>query len=197
MDFFKELGMEKFIGTYSLQTCFLQTGIGWAMLGGMAAAALGAVGSGKGIRIASEQAAGALSEKPELFGKLLVLIALPGTQGFYGFITLVFIAFRINLVNAGTTPETAVTVSPVIGFALMCVGIGVGLAQWLTAIAQGETSAAAVNLVARQPDESGRAILLPALVETYALVGLLAGILMTFLLTRPMMFADPALLMAK
>ena len=192
MEIFKASAMEQFLITY-----FLQTGIGWAMLGGVCAAAMGAIGSGKGIRIASEQAAGALSEKPEIFGKLLVIIALPGTQGFYAFITLVFIAFRINLVNAGTTPETAVAVSPIIGFALMCVGIGVGCVEWRTAVAQGETSAAAVNLVAKQPDESGRAILLPALVETYALLGLLAGILMTFLLTKPMMFANPALNIVK
>ena len=185
---FSESSWYQFISVY-----FLQTGIGWAMLGGMAASAMGAIGSGKGIRIASEQAAGALSEKPELFGKLLVIIALPGTQGFYAFITLVFIAYRINLVNAGPTPEAALTVSPIIGLALMCVGIAVGFVEHHTAVSQGETSAAAVNLVAKQPDESGRAILLPALVETYALLGLLAGILMTFLLTKPMMFANPAI----
>ena len=181
---------QKFIEVY-----FLQTGIGWAMLGGMAALMLGATGSAIGIRIASEQAAGALSEKPEIFGKLLVIIALPGTQGFYSFICLVFIAFRIKLASFGAADS--VTVSPVIGLALAFVGIGVGYVEWKSAIAQGETSAAAVNLVAKQPDESGRAILLPALVETYALLALLAGILMTFLLTKDLTFADAALKMAK
>jgi V/A-type H+-transporting ATPase subunit K len=181
---------QKFVEVY-----FLQTGIGWAMLGGMAAVMLGATGSAVGIRIASESAAGALSEKPELFGKLLVLIALPGTQGFYSFICLVFIAFRTKLASFGA--GDSVTVSPIIGLALAFVGIGVGYVEWKSAIAQGETSAAAINLVAKKPDESGRAILLPALVETYALLALLAGILMTFLLTKGLTFAEPAIKMVQ
>ena len=185
-----ESSWQQFINVY-----FLQTGIGWAMLGGMAAVMLGATGSAVGIRIASEQAAGVLSEKPELFGKLLVLMALPGTQGFYSFICLVFIAFRIKLVSIGAGEP--ITVSPIVGLALAFVGIAVGFVEWKSAIAQGETSAAAVNLVAKQPDESGRAILLPALVETYALLALLAGILMTFLLTANLTFAQAAIQMAK
>jgi V/A-type H+-transporting ATPase subunit K len=48
------------------------------------------------------------------------------------------------------------------------------------------TSAASINLVGKRPEEGGRAILLPALVETYAVVALLVGILMTLWLTAPM-----------
>jgi len=175
---------------------FLQTGIGWAILGGMAAVGLGCIGSAIGIRIASAQAAGVLSEKPELFGKLLVLMALPGTQGFYGFICLVFFAYRVNLLTASVESKVALTVGPVIGLALMFIGIFVGLVEKRSAIAQGETSAAAINMVSKKPDESGRAIILPALVETYALVALLAGIIMAFLLTKPMPFAKPLIQMS-
>ena len=52
---------------------FLQTGMGTAVLGGIVAVMFGGAGSAKGIRIACEQGAGAMSEKPELFGKLMVL----------------------------------------------------------------------------------------------------------------------------
>jgi V/A-type H+-transporting ATPase subunit K len=187
---FSETNWQQFVNVY-----FLQTGVGWAMLGGMLSVALGATGSAIGIRVAASEAAGVLSEKPDLFGKLLVLIALPGTQGFYALICLVFIAFRIHLISLGESP--VISVSPVIGMALAFVGAGVGYVEFASAIAQGETSAAAINLVAKQPDESGRAILLPALVETYALVALLAGILMTFALTNPLLFANPAIQLAK
>lgn len=173
---------------------FVQSGVGWAMLGGMAAVSLGATGSAIGIRYSAAEAAGVMSEKPELFGKLLVLMALPGTQGFYGLITLFFMAYRINLISLEANP--VLNLSPLVGVALAFVGAGVGYAQLKSAIAQGETSAAAINLVARKPDESGRAILLPALVETYALVALLAGILMTFFLTGPLNFAVPAVAQA-
>ena len=173
---------------------FLQTGLGWAALGGAAAMMFGCIGSAMGIRIASGQAAGVLTEKPELFSKLLVLMALPGTQGFYAFICMMFIASNTNLINANATdPAVAVNCPPVVGIALMFVGICVGIVQYWSARYQGETSAAAINLVGRHPQESGRAILLPALVETYALVGLLAGILMTIFITKPKLFAEPAI----
>jgi V/A-type H+-transporting ATPase subunit K len=160
------------------KTYFLDTGVGWAIIGAMTAVFLGGVGSAKGIRIAGAQAGGALSEKPEIFGKLLILMALPGTQGFYAFIVAVVMALRIGLLG-----KAPVVVTPVQGLALLFVGFAVGIVEWRSAIYQGEASAAAISLVARRPDESGRAILIPALVETYAVLALLAGILFVMWIT--------------
>jgi len=78
---------------------FTDTGVGWALIGAMMAVMFGGVGSAKGIRIAGAQAGGVLSEKPEIFGKLLVLMALPGTQGFYAFIIAIFTASKIGLLG--------------------------------------------------------------------------------------------------
>jgi len=169
---------DQFVNTY-----FIHSGIGWAVLGGMAPVMLGCIGSAVGIRIACSQAAGVLSEKPELFGKLLVLMALPGTQGFYGFICAIFIALKINLIGS---IDDAVKLTPLVGICLLIVGICVGLVEFISAIQQGMTSAASISLVGKRPEEGGRAILFPALVETYAVVALLTGILMTFWLTAPM-----------
>lgn len=159
--------MEDFIKAY-----FTGTGAGWAVIGAAMAVALGCTGSAKGIRIAASQAAGVLSEKPELFGKLLVLMALPGTQGFYSFIIAIFTASKTGLIDGKPIP-----LHPIQGIGLMFVGICAGIVQWRSAIYQGEASAAAINLTARRPEESGRAILIPALVETYAVIALLASIL--------------------
>ena len=160
--------MDKLIAEY-----FVTTGLGWAMIGAAAAMMLGCMGSARGIRIAAGQAAGVMSEKPDLFGKLLVLMALPGTQGFYGFIVTIMVVLKCGLLN------NAVAVTPVSGLALMAIGIGSGAAMMKSAVYQGETSAACINMVARRPDQSGKAILMPALVETYAVVALLAAILTT------------------
>ena len=156
-----------------LDQYFVQTGLGWAMAGAMLAVLGGCVGSARGIRIAAGQAAGVLSEKPELFGQMLILMALPGTQGFYSFIGAIFIALKVGLLPA------EVTVAPIVGVGLLFVGIALGGVLWRSAIYQGETSAACINLVARKPEQAGRAIIMPALVETYAVVALLAAILMT------------------
>lgn len=160
-----------------LKVYFLQTGVGWAVVGAMMAVMFGGMGSARGIRIASGQGAGVMSEKPELFGKLLVLIALPGTQGFYGLICAIMISMRTGLL-AGD-----LAVRPVQGVGLMFVGICAGMVLWRSAVFQGETSAACINLTAKKPEEGGRAILLPALVETYAVVALLAAILLIMWLT--------------
>jgi len=156
---------------------FRADGMGWALLGATIAAALGAMGSGRGIHISSVQAAGALSEAPELFGKLLVIMALPGTQGFYSFTFALLILARIGLF-VGIQP-----LEPLKGFGIFAAGISMGLVQLLTGIWQGKTSAACVNFVAKQPESSGRAILLPALVETYAVLGFLAGLIVILQLT--------------
>ncbi len=166
--------MEMFITKY-----FLEGGLGWAMIGAAAMVAMGCVGSSRGIRIAAAQAAGVLSEKPELFGKFLVLMALPGTQGFYGLIGAILVGLWTGLFGGNVA-----SLHPVVGIAIMALGIGTGFVQWKSAVFQGETSAAAISMVAKQPEMAGRAILLPALVETYALLGLLGAIVLLQLLTK-------------
>ena len=166
---------------------FLKSGIGWAMLGAAAGLMLGCAGSARGIRIAAGQAAGVMSEKPELFGKLLPLMAMPGTQGIYGLLWMVIVAMRTGLF--GTEPAT---VTPLVGVVFMLLGIAVGGALLKSAVLQGEPSAAAINLTARRPDQSGRAIILPALVEFYALVALVAGIMIAFLVSPAKLGEAPA-----
>ncbi len=161
-----------------LKAQFLETGLGWACTGAMLAVMFGGVGSAGGIRTAVTQAAGVISEKPELFGRLLVLMAMPGTQGFYGFICAITIAMRIGLI------EGTINVTPIVGVGLFSTGLAMGVVLWRSAIWQGEAAAAAINLTAKRPEEAGRAILMPALVETYAVVALLAAILMIMWLTK-------------
>ena len=161
------------------QALAIEIGRGLAIAGAGLAVGLGCCGSGKGIGIASQAAAGVISEKPDLFGQLLVMLALPGTQGFYGFITAIMIFMRTGLINGAWEPSASVST----GVALLFVGLAVGLALFVSALWQCEASAAGNALVARRKEESGRALLFPAMVETYAVVALLAGILTIIWLT--------------
>jgi V/A-type H+/Na+-transporting ATPase subunit K len=160
-----------------LNLYFVQTGAGLAAIGAVLVFSLAGIGSAKGIQIAGSQAGGVLSEKPELFGQLLVIMALPGTQGFYGFICAIMAALKCGFI-AGT-----VTVTPAQGLIIFFLGLGTGFVEMLSAIWQGMASAAATNMVAKQPAEAGKAILIPALVETYAVVALLANILILIWVT--------------
>jgi len=161
---------------------WIEFGRGLAYGGAGFAFALAGIGSAWGIATASHQAAGVMREKPELFGRMLVMIALPGTQGFYGFISAILIMVQTGLIGGGPLKISFAT-----GLALFIVGLCQGLAQCITAIKQGEASAAGISLVGRRPEEAGKAILFPAFVETYAVVSLLATILFTIFLTQPTM----------
>lgn len=160
-----------------LNLYFVQSGGGLAAIGAVFVFTLAGLGSANGILISGSQAGGLLSEKPELFGKLLVIMALPGTQGFYGFICAVMAALKCGFISG------QISVSPTQGLAIFFLGLGTGMVEWHSAIWQGKASAAAANMVAKQPAEAGKAILIPALVETYAVIALLANILLLIWVT--------------
>ncbi|NPV88576.1 V-type ATP synthase subunit K [Coprothermobacteraceae bacterium] len=136
-----------------------------ALIAAGLAAGLSAAGSGLGVGLAGKATSSVLSEKPGLFGQMLILQALPGTQGFYGFVAMFLALARINAAQA-ITIEQALQ----LGGALLPVMIG----ELVTGIWQGVASAGASQMVAKQPDSFGRAIIIPALVETYAILSLLA-----------------------
>ena len=152
-----------------LAELFGQSGQGFVILGMIVNVVLGGIGSAKGLRIAATQTAGVMSEKPELFGKLFVLMVLPGTQGFYSFIASFLAGLQTFLGNK--------TISTPASIGLMLLLIAMGFIELISAIEQGKTSAAAINMVAKQERTFGQAIIMPALVETYAVLGLLISII--------------------
>ncbi len=91
-------------------------------------------------------------------------------------VAMAFLAAVFTQIQSDLTK--AQTMSVGIGIALAFVGTFLGLVLMISAKYQGQTSAAAINLVAKKEDQFGRAIILPALVETYAVFGLLVSILM-------------------
>jgi len=148
-------------------------GLAFALLGSALAIGLAGIGSALGVGIAGEAGAGVLTEDPNKFGQVLLLQALPGTQGIYGLLAGFWVLIKLGLFG-GTPADITVAQGLQILFACLPVGI-VGL---LSGISQGKTSAASIGMIARRPEETGRAIILPAMVETYAVLSLLATILL-------------------
>ena len=72
-------------------------GLTIAILGGALAVVLGGVGSAIGVGLAGQASSGVMSEDPEKFGSLLLLVALPGTQGIYGFLSAFLIILKLGL----------------------------------------------------------------------------------------------------
>ena len=142
-----------------------------AILGASIAIIFAGMGSAKGTSIAGQAAAGAVSEDSSKFGKLLVLQLLPGTQGLYGFIIAFLILSKAGLLGASVMLTTGQ------GFQLLASGLAIGITGLVSGIAQGKAAAAGVGVVAKNADDLGKAITLAAIVETYALLGLLISFL--------------------
>lgn len=146
-------------------------GVPMALLGTTLAALLSGIGSAIGVGMAGEAAAGALTEDPSKFGKVLILQLLPGTQGIYGLL----IAF-LTLSNIGILGGSA-DISFVKGLLYFCACLPMGFVGLWSAKRQARASVASINLISRKPDQFGKSIILPAMVETYAVLALLVSLL--------------------
>ena len=151
------------------------SGVSIAIIGAALCAALAGCGSAIGVMAAGKAAAGVASEKPELFGKLLVLQALPGTQGIYGFLTAILIMVRIGVLG-GAPVELSMSQ----GWQFFGAAMPMAIAGLVSGICQGKAAVGAIHMTGKQPDASGKGITMTALVETYAMLALLASILVLF-----------------
>ena len=149
-------------------------GIGLAFLGAALAVGLCCVGSAKGTGMVGEAATGVISEAPEQFAKCLILQVLPGTQGLYGMVAWFFVLMTLGVFGGGGM--VSLTVAQ--GLAIFCSCLPIALGGWLSAIYQGRVATASINIVAKRPDEATKGIILCGIVEFYAILSLLATILL-------------------
>lgn len=148
-------------------------GLIMALIGAALAASLAGIGSAMGVAIAGKAAAGVISEKPELFGKTLVLQALPGTQGIYGFLVAVLVLTKVEILTGAPLQISATQ-----GFSLFAACIPIALVGLLSAIYQGKIAASSIIMTGKKPELSVRGMTMTALVETYAILALLVSVLM-------------------
>ena len=156
-------------------TAFLEAfgGIGLAFLGAALAVGLSCIGSAKGTGMAGEAATGILSENPEHFSKCLILQVIPGTQGLYGLVIWFFALFTMGAFSGGIQP---LTIDQGMAIFVSCLPMAMG--GWRSAIYQGRVAAASINIIAKRPDDWSKGIILCVIVEFYAILSLLASILL-------------------
>lgn len=140
-----------------------------AYMGVALAVALAGIGSAIGIGAAARASTGVMSVDPKKFGKLLLLSALPGTQGIYGFVIAFLLLGRISgmdLESGGNAWHT------------FTAGLPIALSGLLSGIHQGKVCAAGAMMTAKKPDDSAKALILAVFVEFYAILGFLISFLM-------------------
>ena len=143
------------------------TGEALAVLGLAICAGLCGAGSAIGLYFTGSAASGVLAEAPKKFSKVLILVVLPATQGIYGF---VFGILGLSAISAG--------MDPVAGAKIFGAAMPLAITGLISGIAQGKTAVGGIYAVAKNESLSGKLILFPAMVETYAILGLVVSILL-------------------
>ena len=146
-------------------------GIVYALLGAAVAVLFAGAGSAIGVGIAGQAAAGVVTEDPSKFAKVLIIQLLPGTQGLYGLLVGFITLSKIGILGG------ALDVSVSSGLLILAACLPIGIVGLLSGIAQGKTAASSIGIVAKKPEQFGKAMLFPAMVETYAILALLISFL--------------------
>ncbi|MFO7613120.1 MAG: V-type ATP synthase subunit K [Bacteroidales bacterium] len=129
---------------------------------------LAGIGSAFGVSMGGSAAIGALKKNQEAFGNYMVLSALPGTQGLYGFMGYFILSDFL-------TPE--ITMAQ--GAAILGAGLGLGLVALFSAIRQGQVCANGVAAIGSGYNVFGNTMILAVFPELYAIIAFAATFLIS------------------
>ena len=124
---------------------------------------LSGVGSAYGVTIAGNASIGAMKKNPDAFGNYMVLSALPGTQGLYGFLGYFLLQ-----------PHLLPDMSWGVAAAIFGAGLTLALTGLLSAIRQGQLCANGIAGIGSGYDVFGKTLILAVFPELYAIVSLAA-----------------------
>lgn len=132
---------------------------------------LSGIGSAIGLALGASSVLGMIKKKPEAFGNALVLSGLPATQGLYGFVA--FILYSAEVKSGMPMFNAAVVFGA---------GLAVGIVCLMSAIQQAQVCASGIQAIGGGHDAFGKTMILAAFPEFYAILSLVAAILMKGLL---------------
>ncbi len=151
----------------------MEWGLVLAIIGGAVGVILAGIGSSIGIGLAGQASNGVMSEDPEKFAPLLILSALPGTQGIYGFLIGIILILKLGLLGGKVNPVNLYQ-----GLSIFFACLPVGVLGLISAIHQGRVCTAGVYMVAKQPQDFVKPMVMAVFVEFYAVLGLLTSLLL-------------------
>ena len=122
---------------------------------------LSGIGSAIGVSMGGNATIGALKKNEEAFGSYMLLSALPGTQGLYGFAGF----FILNNILVGLEDVTLVH-----GFAYLAAGLSLGIVALFSALKQGSVTANGIAGIGSGYDVFGKTMILAVFPELYAII---------------------------
>jgi V/A-type H+-transporting ATPase subunit K len=129
---------------------------------------LAGVASAIGTSICGQAAVGAMKKNGGAFGSYMVLSALPGSQGLYGFVSFFLIM-----------PILSAEMTMFQGAAIFGVGLLVGIVNLMAAIYQGKVCANGIAAIGNGHDVMGKTLILAAFPELYAILTVAATFLVS------------------
>lgn len=129
---------------------------------------LAGIGSAFGTSMGGNAAVGALKKNSDAFGSYLVLSALPGTQGLYGFMGYFLMKGQLE---AGIDMEWGPAA------AVFGAGLALGFVALLSAIRQGQVCANGIASIGSGNDVFGNTLILAVFPELYAIIAFAATFL--------------------
>ncbi|MFI3305243.1 MAG: ATPase [Rikenellaceae bacterium] len=135
------------------------TAIILAYLGVALMVGLAGVASAIGTSTCGQAAVGAMKKNGDAFGSYMVLTALPGSQGLYGFVAFFMASELIS---------SEMTILQ--GAAVLGIGILVGLVNLAASVYQGRVCANGIVAIGNGHDVMGKTLILAAFPELYAIL---------------------------
>ena len=132
------------------------------------------VGSAIGLYKTSTAAAGVAGENPKKFnGTLTILMLLPATQGLYGFLIAIIASTKLAALLS-VAPEMGVLAQ---GWAIFAACLPMAFSGLISAFFQGKAAVNSIYAVGKQESLGFKIVMGPAMVEFYALLGLVISIM--------------------
>ena len=125
--------------------------------------ALAGCGSVMGTSYGAMATIGALKKRPDAFGSYMILSALPGTQGLYGFAGYFIMQDLIS-------PDLTMLQ----GAGILGAGIGLGIVGLLSGKFQGKVCANGIDSISSGNDVFGQTMILAVFPELYAIIAFAA-----------------------
>ena len=144
-------------------TALILAYVGVALMVGLAG-----IASAIGTAICGQTAVGAMKKNGGAFGSYMILSALPGSQGLYGFVCFFMVQ---GLISADMSMLQAA--------AVFGAGLLVGMVNLLAAVYQGKVCANGIAAIGNGHDVMGKTLILAAFPELYAILTVAATFLIS------------------
>ncbi len=139
---------------------------------GLALMFLAGIGSAIGVAKGGNATIGALKKRPDAFGSYMLLSALPGTQGLYGFAGFFIIHNQMGSILEGGMEMYQ-------GMSILAAGLSLGLVGLWSARWQGGVTSNGIAGIGSGHDVFGNTMILAVFPELYAIIAFAATFLIS------------------